>query len=123
MGYHSEIAIELMRSDYDKLCNIMKQHTFDYNVLDAADFFERRMPDGGKVVTLHWDWIKWYSDDSIESIEEFLDTVPFHKMKIGEEIDDVYEYTSLDWPYDIEDVYIEHRISGWNIGEQLNKTE
>jgi len=118
MGYRSEIAIELMYPDYEKLKEIFAARPDVYPILDEADIYKRKINED-YIVTLHWDFIKWYGDNCFEVVDNFLDGVPYHKSIIGEDIGDTEEQFSGDWPYDIDDVYVERRIVGWDKGTQL----
>lgn len=123
MGYRSEVAIELMRPDYENLKEIFASRIDVYPLLDWADIYERKADESDYVVTLHWNSIKWYGDECFEIMDEFLDSVPYHKSVVGEDIEDAEESSSDDWSYDFDEVYVERRIVGWDAGKRLNAAE
>jgi len=118
MGYYSEIAIGMLYTDYERLRKELLSHSEIYNILDWAEIYKSKAYDGTDIVTIHWDSIKWYGDESFDIVDEFLDTVPHHKSVIGEDITDNEEFDSEDWFYDSE-VYIERKIVGYDRGERI----
>lgn len=100
MGYRSEVALTMLRKDYDYLREIVASLDNEYDrgacVPDAE--YEREI-DGVKCMTVMWNEVKWHPEVSgswREVIKDFLRGVydndedkPYHLVVMGEELDDI----------------------------------
>lgn len=108
MGYYSEVAIVLYKDDLKKLIEeaYLEQNHDVINLIKGAELYNDNDESG--VVTLRWDYIKWY--DSFPNIRFVMDFIQnedrqYRFVRIGEEEGDIetqenddkgvfYEYAS-----------------------------
>ncbi|MGN0992946.1 MAG: hypothetical protein ACI4PE_03405 [Bacilli bacterium] len=95
MGYRSEVAIAMKKSDYEELVERAKINNRQ-DVIDLIDYGEVRNP-SDNVVILYWDWVKWYQDnEDVQYIENYLIEIqengkPYSFVRLGEELSDIEE--------------------------------
>ena len=71
MGYRSEVAIAMKKSDFEELESRIKMTNKEEvaHLLEAHDKFIDR----GDVIIIGWDWVKWYSEyEDVQYIQEYL---------------------------------------------------
>ena len=124
MGYRSEVSITLLSKDYKQLIKDAEKIE-DGSVKDDVFYLLKESPkitehtqvsDRPKVMTLHYDWIKWYDDyPEIIWIMAHLPH-PHIFLRVGEDINDIeqdYDVSdadSQDFWYLSDYVVLEQRI-------------
>ena len=96
MGYRSEVAIAMKKSDFEELEGRIKLTNKEnvLNLLEVRDHFVDR----GDVVIIKWDWIKWYDEfEEVDYIDNYLCELrekghPCSYVRVGESYDDIDEY-------------------------------
>lgn len=103
MGYRSDVAIAMKKSDYDVMLQRAKE--LEENSEDVCDFIEegykqaipndKHQPENpDDFVYLFWEWVKWYTRDpeyfpEVTFIDDFLSEIDeYDFVRIGEEEDD-----------------------------------
>ena len=103
MGYRSDVRIrttkegyEMMKKEIDKYLNEKVENHLDYtpeNLLKHTD----NTDNDGKVVTMDWNYIKWYEEyPEIMAVSNALGMlrekdIDFQFMRIGEDLNDIEE--------------------------------
>lgn len=92
MGYRSEVAIAVSTEDYNDA---------PQNVKDAfCEIFNEPTENHATMMIFHEDWLKWYDDEFVQTIEKWLDTLNpdnYGMIRLGEDDSDVDFYGS---PFD-----------------------
>lgn len=116
MGYYSEVGIAMKKADYEGLkrkIDALPEGKADLKenveglLLDAdcIDPYADVKEYAGKIVALHWKWVKWYMDDDMPEVDflmEYIRTLPnYSYMRIGEETGDIEEEQEGDYHLDI----------------------
>ena len=99
MGYRSEVAIAMKKSDYEELEARVKMTNKEevINLLEARDKFI----DKGDVIIIGWDWVKWYAEyEDVLYIQDYLCELneqghPYSFVRVGESYDDIDEWQSF----------------------------
>ncbi len=97
MGYRSEVKIAMKLSDYEEMMARLDYYTNKEEIECFMSMSEVRnvISEGQKVVIIHWDWVKWYTEyKEVQYIEEYLGELsanlkPYKFVRIGEESTDV----------------------------------
>lgn len=112
MSYRCDVALTMLRKDYDYLREIVASLDDEYErgafVPDAE---HEREVDGVKCMTVMWDDVKWHPEESgswCEVVKDFLRGVydndeekPYHLVVMGEELDDIeVEENGIDYARD-----------------------
>ena len=105
MGYRSDVALAMYKTDYDKLIEFSKQRMDDDNdCVSLYDFITKYVDDiipkkDNKIVILCWKWVKWYEEYyHIATLNEYLEDndIDYTFVRIGEELDDNEEIRAKD---------------------------
>ena len=105
MGYRSDVALAMYKTDYDKLIEFSKQRMDDDNdCVSLYDFITKYVDDiipkkDNKIVILCWEWVKWYEEYyHIATLNEYLEDndIDYTFVRIGEELDDNEEIRAKD---------------------------
>ena len=118
MGYRSEVTVTMYNADFINLVGRAKSESETaYQLLQAASIYQT-----DKFTTLHFDWIKWYTDyDDIKFIEGFLYDVPYVFRRVGESCDDIECFENDIADYDMLDcVYVVTGLDIENAGVPIN---
>ena len=99
MGYRSEVAIAMKKSDFEELEARVKIDNREEvaNLLEANDNFVDR----GDIIIIRWDWVKWYEEyTDVRYIEDYLCELneqghPYSFVRVGESYDDIDERISF----------------------------
>lgn len=86
MGYRSDVAITLRKSDYLKLINKAKTHdkkTYEHLTKYVNKFYYNIDEEETEYITIRWNWIKWGYDID-EWIEENIKKYPHIFSRAGE---------------------------------------
>ena len=106
MGYRSDIRIRTTKKGFEILEKEIqkklkeKELTEDYNLLKMAEITVKT-EDKTEVVTIDWQYLKWYESyaevniimSSLSALAE--KDIDYQYMRIGEEIDDIEEIWSV----------------------------
>ena len=118
MGYRSEVAIALSKSDMDRLFEEAEEASSASDPCSPSALlgYGTRCDvetDEGPWSILHFDWIKWYSgcgEKDIDLVMGFLETCDaYHFLRIGEEDGDI-EDEAFNMPVDLMHPYTEAHI-------------
>ena len=102
MSYRCDVALTMLRKDYDYLREIVAgiDNEYERGAFVPNAEHEREI-DGVKCMTVMWDDIKWHPEESgswCEVVKDFLRGVydnceekPYHLVVMGEELDDIDE--------------------------------
>ena len=92
MGYRSEVAIVIGEDDFNEL----KRNDKVRELLKCAEII-RYLNSSQNIISIYWDWIKWYETyEDVNIIENFLDNLQekehsYHFVRVGEELEDIEE--------------------------------
>ena len=112
MSYRCDIALTMLRKDYDYLREIVAGIDNEYERgAFTPDSEHEREVNGVKCMTVMWDDVKWHPEESgswCEVIKDFLRGVydndeekPYHLVVMGEELDDIeVEENGIDYARD-----------------------
>ena len=88
MGYRSEVAIVIRNKDFSALVAKSKSECEEAYYLLKNEVIRQN----DKHTTLHFDYVKWYQDDTdVQFIENFIDDISHIFKRIGEDHDDIEE--------------------------------
>ena len=89
MGYRSDVSLTIEKPDFDKLLEQVQSSNDNIKWM----FNTAKKLIHGQLVTLYWEWVKWYEEfEEIEFFETFYKNLDHYKfIRIGENAEDNYE--------------------------------
>lgn len=96
MGYRSEVSLTLYEDDYKDLVRKAKQEG-KLDLLRWGRLF-RSESQGKGIITMYWDWVKWYeSFADVTFIETYMRSgIQYSFKRVGEENGDIDEENNDD---------------------------
>lgn len=121
MSYYSDITIEMTETDYKELGRRLA--ACKWSALEWTDIFKREDVDEN-IITMCWKNIKWYDEESIDIIQDFIKQVPCHYIRIGEETSDTEEIFNMDWDYFYDsETEVKRKINILDAGTLIQKSK
>lgn len=122
MGYRSDVAITMLKNDYIEMIKKAKdENTIAYKLLTNtnAKYKYNINESNQEIITIHYKWIKWYSDE-VDWIENYLteNKIEHLFLRTGEDITD-NEYRDNTKTSDM-CLYSEIRTSIHTTGEDID---
>lgn len=94
MGYYSDVAIALKKSDWQKMQKQAETKTEVFG-FPFADLWQEIQERKDGIVILRFNG-KWYPDfPEIQFVESFLEIVEHEFIRVGEEAEDIETYNSF----------------------------
>ena len=106
MGYRSDVSLTIEKPDFDKLLEQVQSSNDNIKWM----FNTAKKLIHGQLVTLYWEWVKWYEEfEEVEFFEKFYQKLDHYKfIRLGEDDNDNYEDFRGDY---INSTVMERRIA------------